>query len=1627
MKNLSITTLSILMLLSPLAARTINVPADYASLQAGIDAAVDGDTVLVQDGNYTGSGNQNINLQGKAILLRSQNGPVNCIIDADGLISGANGFILQSGETTATIIEGFTITTATRGIYCKGASPTLRNLHLTGNTYGVICESGSNGLVEDLLIDGNTSVGLTIKDHSSPTVRRTTIANNQGSGLYCLNYSNPLIQDVNIHDNVSAGAGAGMTIEEYSEPLIKNVSIRNNTANSAAGVYIRAFSKPRFEKVLIAGNVATATAYTIGGGGVGMHGSEPFFINVTIADNHANEYGGGISAMISHPVIINSIIWNNASPGVPEIHSFSNSTCRIAYSNVKGGAAGVNTLYGGTYTFLENVIGADTIGHQPGFDTDYDLTANSPCIDAAAAWYELDGVLLVNQEPSEYAGAAPDLGAFEYQVIPVLIADFSCSPTQSGSAPFTVQFHDQSSADNTTIQSYQWEFGDGGSSSDASPSHNYANPGVYTVSLTISDGTISTTETKANYITVTSPVVVTEIFVGPAGSDLSGDGSIANPYLTIQKGLDQAVDGDVVTIMDGSYSGNGNVRLDCTGKSLTVRSQNGAAGCIIDAEGSDAFYLTAGESNATVIRGFSIINAGYGIMCEGASPTIEDCIIRNGASGILATINWNNGISSSPVIRHNLIINNSWEGIQVCEAGLPQIINNTIVGNQTYGILTMFVDAVVVNNIISGSEFGLVKAVEDAGSVISRHNCFWNNDLDYQGLSAGSGDLNADPLFISATDYYLQAGSPCIDAGDPQTAPDSDGSIADIGAFYYHHTPAEVRADFSADALSGEAPLLVNFRDQSSGDPTHWQWDFGDGETVAEQHPAHHYAAPGRYTVTLITGHATATDTIVKTDYIEVFEPTVQPPQTGGFVKLENVPGADDPTHYYDGAFISDQIAYVVSNHNRLYKTVDGGRTWSDVSPEMPQSFDGKGVTPRVSFINAEIGCVAFSLDDGSNDYNYDVVFGYVWCTRDGGQSWSPRFDINDDQITHLQQVTDNLVYTAGTARFGVTSTRWFKKISYHPETGQYSVQNLTPLPTSRPHVISADWLNQNVGVALGRLNVQPWNIEPFISRDGGSSWTSIRGNLPAMEGVQCGLSDNSIHILDEQTILLMYYQSIDGQYSSTLWKSTDGGTIWTKAGFDVAPAYLHAFTIDPASGVGFAVGGDSSRSCYVTQNAGYSWQLNQLPGTAASRIPYATGIAADGSSWIIGANRSIWKTTTPPLAAFSANKTSGVVPLTVQFTDESQSATGNIISWNWDFGDGGTSNAQHPEYSYTVPGWYTVTLVVSNGLLSDTLRMENYIQALTLGQAEITAVWDVPADQGGWVTVTFLKSFYDTAVPLGKVTTVTADTVEMYTVELNAGEGWIAANSMVAYGADIYEILAHTPLDSSDISAGLLSFRIIAGMQEGTFISAVVTGYSVDNLHPEVPGNLSAGLLAENVIGLTWDAPVDDDFRYFRIYRSENAVFEIAGMEPYAQTTNNSFRDEQTEPGKSYYYRLTAVDFHGNASPACAVVAAHLTELELAQSLPDKFALKANYPNPFNPSCRIPFELPRSARVVINIYDSRGTLVRSLVNDIRNQGYHSAVWDARDDAGRALPSGIYLVRMQAEDFSLNRKILLMR
>jgi hypothetical protein len=126
--------------LSAFGATALFVPDDYPTSQAGIDAAGDGDTVVVRDGAYSCAGNVNLDFKGKSIALRSENGPENCVIDGQGR---ARGIIFRGGETSDTVLSGFTIANCSAGgeqgggnggcILCKSSSPVIVNCIITGN------------------------------------------------------------------------------------------------------------------------------------------------------------------------------------------------------------------------------------------------------------------------------------------------------------------------------------------------------------------------------------------------------------------------------------------------------------------------------------------------------------------------------------------------------------------------------------------------------------------------------------------------------------------------------------------------------------------------------------------------------------------------------------------------------------------------------------------------------------------------------------------------------------------------------------------------------------------------------------------------------------------------------------------------------------------------------------------------------------------------------------------------------------------------------------------------------------------------------------------------------------------------------------------------------------------------------------------------------------------------------------------------------------------------------------------------------------------------------------------------------------------------------------------------------
>ena len=97
--------------------------------------------------------------------------------------------------------------------------------------------------------------------------------------------------------------------------------------------------------------------------------------------------------------------------------------------------------------------------------------------------------------------------------------------------------------------------------------------------------------------------------------------------------------------------------------------------------------------------------------------------------------------------------------------------------------------------------------------------------------------------------------------------------------------------------------------------------------------------------------------------------------------------------------------------------------------------------------------------------------------------------------------------------------------------------------------------------------------------------------------------------------------------------------------------------------------------------------------------------------------------------------------------------------------------------------------------------------------------------------------------------------------------------------------------------------------------------------------------------------------------------------------------------------------------------------------TLPKAFSLGQNTPNPFNPATTISYTVPEgnTAKVTLALYDLRGRLVRTLVDEVREAGAYNVFWDGRDDSGRQVPSGIYFYRMKAGDFNRTRKMILLK
>ena len=259
MRQIILSVLFILIFSSFAVANIINVPADYSSIQEGINASSDGDTILVQPGNYI----ENINYNGKSIIVGSLflTTQDTSFISQTVIDGNQNGSVVtfENGENAESVLRGISLINGNGniffgnrsggGIFCNNSDPNLLNLIIYNNSVelnggGIYCISSSPN-IENVGIScnsaGNQGGGICCYDYSSPTLVNVTISCNfsqfSGGGISCLAHSNPSLENVFISDNTASDWGGGVYCDYYCYPTFSNVTITENHAYGGGGIH----------------------------------------------------------------------------------------------------------------------------------------------------------------------------------------------------------------------------------------------------------------------------------------------------------------------------------------------------------------------------------------------------------------------------------------------------------------------------------------------------------------------------------------------------------------------------------------------------------------------------------------------------------------------------------------------------------------------------------------------------------------------------------------------------------------------------------------------------------------------------------------------------------------------------------------------------------------------------------------------------------------------------------------------------------------------------------------------------------------------------------------------------------------------------------------------------------------------------------------------------------------------------------------------------------------------------------------------------------------------------------------------------------------------------------------------
>jgi len=588
--------------------------------------------------------------------------------------------------------------------------------------------------------------------------------------------------------------------------------------------------------------------------------------------------------------------------------------------------------------------------------------------------------------------------------------------------------------------------------------------------------------------------------------------------------------------------------------------------------------------------------------------------------------------------------------------------------------------------------------------------------------------------------------------------------------------PVIPTADFNADTTTGLAPLVVTFTDNSTGGPTSWEWDFGDADPFGSANssnqnpPAHTYYTPGKYTVTLTATNANGSNTIQKTEYINVTLPT---PDVRLHKSAITVTGGDTATVY---AVRGD---YLVNGDWEL------GITGWTANPAMWYT------TPTAQYVHAGTHSLVI---DPAGAFPTDAIQNDAITIRDG--------DILDFWVMAIYRYTPNpndayLDIDIDTTAFGA-----------------YSRHRFEPLNDTQWHHIQVPLNGSAVGshkIVIGVYDccwvLDDMMILPAGSPDATLDYATSDGTATAgidyddTSGTLTFTGNETWKPIDVDTIAvpngpdLDFDITISNPVNMTL--QTPTTTTITIDEPEMPPTMPTAdFTSNVTSGVEPLCVQFNDLSTNTT-----SWQwdfdnngtndstdqnpvcIYMSPGTYTVRL-YA--INDNGTDYEEKTDYITVIAGSPPTASFTSNVTTGVAPLCVQFNDTSTGLTAATM-WQWDFDNDGINDSsdQNPIALYAAVGSYTVGMYAGNAFGWNYTNVSGYNAGVvsatfTTNKSSGTAPLTVQFNDTSTGPVTaWLWTFGDGANSTEQNPVHTYTTAGTYTAALNASNAVFNGTAM--------------------------------------------------------------------------------------------------------------------------------------------------------------------------------------------------------------------------------------------------------